>query len=45
MVNIYTGSNSVEHFLGGVTKRRINMMFRTNSKHGYFLKSIIFFSA
>ena len=24
MVNIYTGSNNVEHFLGGVTKHRIN---------------------
>ena len=32
MVNIYTGSKIVEHFLGGVTKHRINTMFRTNSK-------------
>ena len=35
MVNIYTGSNTVEHFLGGVTKCGINTMFRTSSKHGY----------
>ena len=35
MVNIYTGSNTVEHFKDGVTKRRINTMFRMNSKHGY----------
>ena len=24
MVNIYTGSNTVEHFIGGVTKHKIN---------------------
>ena len=35
MVYIYTRSNTVEHFLGGVIKRRINTMFPTNSKHGY----------
>ena len=34
MVNIYTGSNTVEHFIGGVTKHRINTMFQMNSKHG-----------
>ena len=36
IVNIYTGSNTVEHFLGGVSKHRINTMFWTNSKHGYW---------
>ena len=36
MVNIYTGSNTVEHFLGSVTKRKINTMFRTILKHGYY---------
>ena len=36
MVTIYTGSKTVEHFLGGVSKHRINTMFWTNSKHGYW---------
>ena len=29
----------MEHFLGGVTKHRINTMFRTKNKHGYFLST------
>ena len=29
-------SNTVEHFLGGVTKCIIHTMFWTNSKHGYY---------
>ena len=36
MVNISTWSNTVEHFLGGVSKHRINTMFWTNLKHGYW---------
>ena len=39
MVNIYTGSNNVEHFKSCLTKRRINTMFWTNSKHCYCLES------
>ena len=41
MVNNYTWSNTVKHFLGGVTKRRINTMFQTNTKHGYCRQYII----
>ena len=37
-INIYIGSNTVEHILGGVTKSKINAMFRTNSKHSYWQK-------
>ena len=31
MVNIYTRSNTVEHFLGGVTKHRIQCSGRTQN--------------
>ena len=31
MVKNYTGSNTVEHYLGGMTKHRKNTMFWTNS--------------